>query len=122
MENQKVKVVVIGGSGQVGKIHVANLISCGAEVASFDVVENAQASKNYNAKEAAHADCVADGYKVALVALPDTMLYPHTDKILDAGFERIMIEKPGSLNSGDLEKLAIKAEEKGITMYIDYQR
>ena len=50
------------------------------------------------------------------------MLYPHTDKILDAGFTRIMVEKPGSLNSVDLEKLAKKGEEKGVTMYIDYQR
>jgi predicted dehydrogenase len=116
------KVVVIGGAGQAGKIHVANLISLGADVASFDVVDNAQASKNFNAKEAAHADCVADGYKVAVVALPDHMLFPHCDKILDAGFERIMVEKPGALNSADLEKLAVKAEEKGITMYINYQR
>lgn len=48
------------------------------------------------------------------------MLYPHTDKILDAGFERIMVEKPGSLNSTELEKLADKADEKGVTMYINY--
>jgi predicted dehydrogenase len=41
---------------------------------------------------------------------------------LDAGYERILIEKPGSENSEDLEKLIIKAEEKGITMYINYQR
>jgi UDP-glucose 4-epimerase len=54
------KVVVIGGAGQAGKIHVANLISLGADVASFDVVDNTQASKNFNAKEAAHADCVAN--------------------------------------------------------------
>ena len=44
-------------------------------------------------------------YKVAIVALPDTMLYEHTDKILNHGYERIMIEKPGSTKSADLEKL-----------------
>ena len=114
------KVVVIGGAGQAGKIHVKNLLALGADVASFDVVENPSVTKNYNAKEAQHSEAVADGYKVAIIALPDHMLFPHTDKILDAGFERLMIEKPGSLNSADLEKLIKKGEEKNVTMYINY--
>jgi len=50
------------------------------------------------------------------------MLFAHTDKMLDEGFIRIMVEKPGSLVSSDLEKLLAKAGEKGITMYINYQR
>ena len=116
------KVVVIGGAGQAGKIHVKNLQALGADVASYDVVENASVAKNFNAKEAQHSEVVADGYKVAIIALPDHMLYPHTDKILDAGYERLMTEKPGSLNSADLQKLITKAEEKEITMYINYQR
>jgi len=116
------KVVVIGGAGQAGKIHVKNLLALGADVASFDVVENPSVTKNYNAKEAQHSEAVADGYKVAIIALPDHMLFPHTDKILDAGFERLMIEKPGSLNSADLEKLIKKGEDKNVTMYINYQR
>jgi len=33
-----------------------------------------------------------------------------------------MVEKPGSLNSGDLAKLVNKAKEKGVTFYINYQR
>ena len=64
-------------------------MALGADVASFDVVENTNVGKNYNAKEVQHADAVADGYKVGIVALPDNMLYAHTDKILDAGFERL---------------------------------
>lgn len=68
-------------------------------MASFDVVENETVAKNYNAKTAAHADCVSDGYDVALVALPDHMLYDHTAKIIDSGFKRILVEKPGSQTS-----------------------
>mmetsp|Transcript_6506 Transcript_6506/g.7439 ORF Transcript_6506/g.7439 Transcript_6506/m.7439 type:complete len:313 (-) Transcript_6506:187-1125(-) len=116
------KVVVIGGAGQAGKIHVGNLLGLGAEVACFDVVENPDCSKNYDAKSVEHSACVADGFKYAIVALPDNMLYPHTDKILDAGFERVLIEKPGSLNSEDLKKLNDKATAKGIAFTIDYQR
>ena len=57
---------------------------------------------------------------MALVALPDHMLFAHTDKILDAGYKRIMVEKPGSLNSAHLAELASKAEKLGVTMYINY--
>ena len=43
--------VVIGGSGQAGTIHVKNLVDLGADVACYDVKENPTAKKNYNAKE-----------------------------------------------------------------------
>lgn len=115
------KVVVFGGAGQAGKVHVKNLLSLGAEVASFDVVEHPEVL-NFNAKEQKPEACVEKGFLVALVSLPDFMLFPHTDKILDAGFSRVMVEKPGSMKSEDLEKLVAKAESKGITMYINYQR
>ena len=42
--------------------------------------------------------------------------------MLDSGFTRILIEKPGSLFSEQLETLIKKAESKGVTMYINYQR
>lgn len=42
--------------------------------------------------------------------------------MIDAGFKRIMVEKPGSTNSAELEKLATKAEAAGVTMMINYQR
>jgi predicted dehydrogenase len=116
------KVVVIGGAGQAGRIHVKNLQALGADVASYDVVENPNCTKNFNAKEAQHTDVTSEGYKVGIIALPDNMLFAHTDKILDAGYERLMIEKPGSMNSADLEKLINKAAEKGVTFYINYQR
>ena len=90
------KVVVIGGAGRAGSIHVKNLLALGGDVASFDVVDNTTVSKNYNAKEALHTDVVADGYKVCIIALPENIIYAHTDIILDAGYERIMIEKPGA--------------------------
>ena len=41
---------------------------------------------------------------------------------MEAGFKRVLLEKPGSTNSDDLEKLVNMAEEKGVTMYINYQR
>jgi predicted dehydrogenase len=40
--------------------------------------------------------------------------------MLDSGFIRILIEKPGALISEQLEALIKKAESKGVTMYINY--
>ena len=56
------------------------------------------------------------------MALPDNMLFTHTDIILDSGYERIMVEKPGSSNAVQLAELARKAEANSIKMYINYQR
>ena len=65
---------------------------------------------------------MADGYTVALIAVPDNISYEQTDKVLDAGFIRVMCEKPASTNSELLTKLIQKAEAKGVTCYINYQR
>ena len=63
------------------------------------------------------------GIKLALIAANDTYHTVLTNEILDLEiFERILLEKPGSLNSWDLEQLCDKADEKGVTMFIDYQR
>ena len=65
------KVIVVGGAGQAGTIHVANLQSLGVEVASFDLTENKNCKNFMNQK---HEDAVADGYKAAIVALPETIV------------------------------------------------
>ena len=106
----------------MGKVHVRNMIQLGNEVASMDNKENADASKSYLAKEVDYATVIADGYDVCVVSLPDTMLFDHTKRIMEAGFKRILLEKPGSTNSDDLQKLVNMAEEKDIPMFINYQR
>jgi myo-inositol 2-dehydrogenase / D-chiro-inositol 1-dehydrogenase len=64
------KIIVVGGAGCMGTIHVANLQSLGAEVASFDLTENKNCKNFMNQK---HEDAVADGYTAAIVALPETI-------------------------------------------------
>ena len=116
------KVVIFGGAGQAGREHMKNLQKMGAIVASYDIVENEKADLNFNAKTCKHIDPAKAGYKYAIVSLPDNMLYKQTDMIIDAGFERIMVEKPGSRNSFELDKLVKKAQRKGVAIFINYQR
>lgn len=44
------KVVVVGGSGAAGKIHLENCKKLGAIVANFDIIENPIADHHYDAK------------------------------------------------------------------------
>jgi glutamate dehydrogenase/leucine dehydrogenase len=49
------KVVVVGGSGAAGKIHIENCKKLGAIVASFDITKNPDADQNYDAKTTLHS-------------------------------------------------------------------
>jgi hypothetical protein len=49
------KVVVVGGSGAAGKIHLENCKKLGAIVANFDITENPIADQNYDAKTILHS-------------------------------------------------------------------
>jgi predicted dehydrogenase len=107
--------VVFGGAGQAGRIHAYNLQILGAKVASYDVVDNKDADANFNAKECDEAEPAKQGYKYAVVAVPaDKMVFERTMRVLEAGYERVLIEKPGAMNPEELEILIKKAEEKKI--------
>jgi NADPH:quinone reductase-like Zn-dependent oxidoreductase len=43
------KVLVLGGTGAAGKIHVRNLLKLGCQVANLSSSENDNVSKNYKA-------------------------------------------------------------------------
>lgn len=118
------KVLVIGGAGQAGSIHVKNLLELGCTVGCYDLMKNDNCQRNYNAKESSYDDAIADGFNHVLVALPDNILFRETEKVLLARHtpKAVLIEKPGSLVSDDLQKLVDLAKTKSISFYINYQR
>ena len=113
------KVLIVGGGGQAGKIHVANLKSFGATVGNADFVENPDCDDNFIGK-VPYTEPFGKGYKVACVALPDKMCFDHCKQLIETGFERIMVEKPGCKNGDELSELVALAEAKGVTFYINY--
>lgn len=115
------KVVVVGGGGQAGKIHVTNLKKFGATVGNCDFFENKDCDDNFIGK-IPYSVPFSKGYKVAIVALPDRMCFQHCKDMIEAGFERILVEKPGCKNVEELQELVKIAESKGVTFYINYQR
>lgn len=49
------KVVVVGGSGAAGRIHLENCKKLGAIVANFDITENSDADHYYDARTNMHS-------------------------------------------------------------------
>ena len=77
-----------------------NLLDLGAYVASIDFGENPAADINFNTNEDPYVKIKQLGIKLALIAVNDTYHTSLVNEILDLElFERILLEKPGSLNS-----------------------
>lgn len=62
------KILVVGGTGQVGKIHVNNLKSLGAIVGNADFFKNDKCEHNYIGK-VPYSNPYEEGYRSAIVAL-----------------------------------------------------
>lgn len=118
------KVLVIGGAGQAGSIHVKNLLSIGCFVGCFDFIENKKANKNHLAKTTDYNTAIGEGYTHVILAVPDNILNGEATKVLNCSNkpQRVLIEKPGSLTSKDLKSLVQLAKEKSIPFFINYQR
>ena len=64
-------------------------------MASIDISgkENELADFNFNALENPHKECEKLGFKMAIVAVPEDLLYSVTDQMLDLDFyKRILVE------------------------------
>ncbi len=51
------------------------------------------------------SEIIGEGYKSAVVSLPDNILYKNTMEIIEEGFKEILLEKPGALHSWELREL-----------------
>lgn len=60
--------------------------------------------------------------KIAIVAVSEAQLGTVTRQLIEAGVERILVEKPGATNSNQIHELAHLAEEKGCDVRIGYNR
>ncbi|MDO6728350.1 Gfo/Idh/MocA family oxidoreductase [Cognatishimia sp. 1_MG-2023] len=60
--------------------------------------------------------------EAAIIALPVDLLANAALELLEAGTKRILLEKPGALNSTELQKVSDLAEKKGAQVFIAYNR
>lgn len=84
-------------------------------------MENPECDDNFVGK-IPYTEPFAKGYKVAIVAIPDRLCFAHCKELIEVGFERILLEKPGARNLEEFQELISIGEKKGITFYINYQR
>jgi len=77
------------------------LKALGAIVGNADFVKNPDCDNNFIGK-IPYSNPYEEGYRVAVVALPDKMCFSHCKSLIDCGFKRIMVEKPGCQNGDEL--------------------
>ena len=68
--------LVLGGGGHAGKMHVTNLKACGAIVGNVDFTKNQDCDDNFVGK-VPYSVPFNKGYKVACVSLPAEMCFDH---------------------------------------------
>lgn len=112
---------MVGGSGLAGKVHVSHLKKFKACVGNSDLVENAECDDNF-VGQVPYREPFEKGYKSAIVALPSRLLCDHCTQLIDAGFEKILIENPGGDTSDEIRKLITYAQEKSVAITINYER
>ena len=88
------KVLVVGGGGPMGKIHVTNLKKLGATVGNVDFVKNDECDDNFIGA-LRYDEPSSKGYEIAIVSLPEKMSFTHCKDLIESGFKRIMLEAPG---------------------------
>jgi predicted dehydrogenase len=59
---------------------------------------------------------------VAIVAVTESALAPTASALVERGARRLLVEKPGALDPGDLEHLAERAQSVGAAVYVAYNR
>lgn len=116
------KVAVVGANGQAGTIHCNNLKELDADIMAVTSRERPHKTLQSFSSSDDFAPLVSQGFKTALIAIPDTKLNPMARKAIDSGFSRLLVEKPASMNSSELIGLKDHADKHNCEVMIGYQR
>lgn len=60
--------------------------------------------------------------KIAIVTVNSDKLYKVAKQLIDAGVERILLEKPGALFLKEIHDLKVEADKKNVQVFIAYNR
>lgn len=69
-----------------------------------------------------HLECRPEADEVGIVATPTASLVPAAERLARLGFHRLLIEKPVSLWSNEIGRLAAKLERQGVDAFCAYNR
>jgi len=114
------KVVVVGGCGQIGLIHAQNMLDAGQSVIVEDFGTHPTLPM-FGCKDDPKK-LVEDGYESCVISIPETYAAKDAIRHMEAGFKKILLDKPGAPSSTELVKVKLAAQQHNVEIYMNYQR
>ena len=63
-----------------------------------------------------------NGFDTCIISIPPKFTNKETIRAIEAGFKRILIDKPGAASTSDLVKVQRSAEDHDAKVYVNYHR
>lgn len=104
-EDEDKKVAVMGACGQMGNIHAGNLVVDGHTVTAIDLPEFPHQTLPFFSSKDDLKELVKDGYESCIISIPETIAPRETIRAMEAGFKKILLDKPGAASSSDLVRV-----------------
>lgn len=117
-----IKVAVFGAAGQMGTIHAKNLVASGCTVMAVELPTAPHPTLPTFSCKGDLRDLVKDGYKVCVISIPETIAGREAIRAMEAGFEKILLDKPGAQTSSDLIRVQRAAQKHQAQVFMNYQR
>lgn len=121
-EDEDKKVAVFGACGQMGNIHAGNLVIDGHKVMAVDLPEFNHGKLPFFSCKDDLKELVNDGYESCIISIPETFAAKETIRAMEAGFKKILLDKPGAPSSSELVRVQTAAKEHNVRVFMNYQR
>ncbi len=117
------------GYGPMGKLHVDALRAlgvlrirvCSRPGPSMDALRDAPDIEPV-AEDVDALSMTAEPDELAILALPIALLARATERMIERGFRRIIVEKPAALRADAIERLAERCDRAGVEAWCGYNR
>jgi len=63
---------------------------------------------------------VKDGYDKCVISIPETIAARVAVSAMEAGFKKILLDKPGAPSSTELVKVKLAAQKHGVEVFMNY--
>ena len=105
----------------MGSVHTQNLVDQGHTVIAVGRAKQNPTVPNFDAGDDLRK-LVEDGYETCVISIPETGAAQEAIRAMEAGFKKILLDKPGAPRSTELVKVQQAAQQHGVELCMNYQR
>lgn len=106
----------------MGSIHAKNLVASGCTVTAVELPTVHHPNFHTFSCDDDLRKLVNDGYELCIISIPETIASREAIRAMEAGFKKILLDKPGAASSSDLIKVQKAAEKHNVQVFMNYQR